>query len=91
MTLPSIWRVLGKGAGRAIGGVYDRRILGLYIDSESSSYGWLSSGFALTIGIDLVGRGVPVALSIEVTSPVWKNVGRVCCRTYIARPMRGWK
>jgi hypothetical protein len=79
--LPSTWRVFGKGAGRATGGVYDRRIFGLYIDSESSSYDWLSSGFALTMGIDTEGRGDPVVLSIEVISPVLKKSGRVVCST----------
>jgi hypothetical protein len=78
MDLPSMCSVLGNGGGRAIGGVYERRILGLYIDSRSSLYDMLSRGLAPTVGIDLDGRRVPVALSIEVISPVWKKPGRVC-------------
>jgi len=69
-------KVCGNGAGRATGGVYAKRTLGLYIEFDSSS------------SIEGVGASVvdSIDVSVPVIRPVEKKVGSVCVKIYIARP-----
>lgn len=102
MCSPSMWSVFGRGVGSGVGGVYDRRTLGLYMLSVSSSSFALPLPFAVPFGLrrpskdvtgrdheDFVGAGAEwetSGVSSEETSPVEKKSGRVCCKMYMARP-----
>lgn len=90
-------RVFGSGAGKGVGGVYVRRILGLYMLSDS-----VCSSFAFSFPLvfspsafvsdhapfeGLLSASVLTSgMSREDVSPVEKKSGRVCCIMYIARP-----